>query len=55
MKLLQERAHFLMGNVLTKLGKSAEAEQHFGTFQELERVAETPGAGKPRIYTQSTK
>jgi tetratricopeptide (TPR) repeat protein len=64
LKLLQEalsfdsqnkRAHFLMGNVLTKLGKSAEAEQHFGTFQELERVAETPGAGKPSIYTQSIK
>ena len=63
-KILQEalsfdsrnkRAHFLLGNVLTRIGKSVEAEQHFRTFQELERSAGGTQSEKPTIYTQSLK
>ena len=49
------RAHFLFGNVLNKLGKTAEAEQHFRTFEDLEKSGVETQSGKPTIYTQSTK
>ena len=64
MKLLQEalsfdsrnkRAHFLLGNVLTKLGKSAEAQQHFRIFEELEKSESGSKSEKPTIYTQTIK
>ena len=63
-KLLQEalsfdsrnkRAHFLLGNVLTKLGKSAEAQEHFKMFEELEKSEGAAKSEKPTVYTQSTK
>ena len=63
-KLLQEalsfdsrnkRAHFLLGNVLTKLGKSAEAQEHFRMFEELEKSEGGSKSEKPTIYTQSIK
>ena len=63
-KILQEalsldsqnkRAHFLLGNVLTKLGKPADAEQHFKTFQDLEKSGAGTQSEKPTIYTQGTK
>lgn len=50
-----KRAHFLMGNVLTKLGKPAEAQEHFKTFQELEGAAQGPEAPKPGGSAQSIK
>lgn len=64
MKLLQEalsfdsrnkRAQFLLGNVLTKLGKSAEAQQHFRIFEELEKSESGSKSEKPTIYTQTIK
>jgi len=63
-KILQEalsfdsrnkRAHFLLGNVLTKLGKSAEAQQHFKMFEELEKSEGSAKGEKPTVYTQSIK
>jgi len=52
-KILQEaltfdsenkRAHFLLGQVLTRLGKPTEAEQHFKTFERLEGSPGQPSA-----------
>jgi len=63
-KLLQEavsfdsrnkRAHFILGNALTKLGKSAEAQQHFKMFEDLEKAEDSSKSGKPTVYTQSIK
>jgi len=50
-----KRAHFLLGNVLTKLGKSAEAQQHFKMFEELEKSEDGSKSEKPTVYTQSIK
>jgi predicted Zn-dependent protease len=49
-----KRAQFLLGNVLTKLGKSAEAQQHFRIFEELEK-SEGSNSEKPTVYTQPIK
>jgi superkiller protein 3 len=49
------RAHFLLGKVLTRLGKAAEAEQHFKTFQDLEKSAAGAQSERPTVYTQSIK
>jgi tetratricopeptide (TPR) repeat protein len=63
-KILQEalsfdsqnrRAHFLLGKVLTRLGKPAEAERHFKTFQDLEKSGAGTPSEKPAIYTESAK
>ena len=63
-KILQEalafdsrnkRAHFLLGNVLTKLGKTAEAQQQFKMFEELEKSEAGSKNQKPTVYTQSIK
>jgi hypothetical protein len=43
-----------LGNVLTKLGKSAEAQQHFRIFEELEK-SEGSNSEKPTVYTQPIK
>ena len=50
-----KRAHFVLANTLTKLGKSSEAAQQFEIFQELERAAEKPSADKSAIYTKPVK
>ncbi len=49
------RAHFLLGKVFTRLGKPAEAEQHFKTFQDLEKSGAETQSEKPTVYTQSVK
>ena len=50
-----KRAHFILGNALTKLGKSAEAQEHFKIFEELEKAEDSSKSGKPTVYTQSIK
>ena len=63
-KILQEalsfdprnkRAHFLLAKVLTKLGKPTEAEQHFRTFEDLEKSGGGTETGEPAPYTQTVK
>jgi tetratricopeptide (TPR) repeat protein len=49
------RAHFLLGKVFTRLGKPAEAEQHFKTFQDLEKSGTETQSEKPTVYTQGIK
>lgn len=50
-----KRAHFVLANAYTKLGKTSEASQEFKTFQDLEKVAETPSSDKSTIYTKPVK
>ena len=50
-----KRAEFLLGNVLIKLGKPVEADEHFKIFQELEKSAVKTQSENSPIYTLTIK
>ncbi len=53
---LETSAHsFYWAMFSTKLGKSAEAQQHFRIFEELEKSEGGSKSEKPTIYTQTIK
>jgi protein O-GlcNAc transferase len=49
----ERRTHFVLGNVLNRLGRQPEAQKHFGIFLELERKQNESESGKPTVYTKS--